>query len=61
MAYAWQARHGLTGAQYQTEFDRLVAQGYRLIDINGYSVNGIERYAAIWEQSPAGPGKRGMV
>lgn len=52
MAYPWQARHGLTAAQYQNEFDSLLAQGYRLIDINGYSVNGMVRYAAIWEQSP---------
>lgn len=52
MAYAWQARHGLTAAQYQETFDSLVFQGYRLIDVNGYSINGIDRYAAIWEQSP---------
>lgn len=52
MAYPWQARHGLTAAQYQSEFDSLLAQGYRLIDLNGYNVNGVERYAAIWEQSP---------
>jgi len=48
---AWQARHGLTSAQYQQEFDRLMGQGYRLVDVSGYSVNGQDRYAAIWEQS----------
>jgi len=45
---AWQARHGLTPAQYQTTFDQLVAQGYRLELVNGYSVAGQDRIAAIW-------------
>lgn len=45
---AWQARHGLTSAQYQATFDQLVAQGYRLELVNGYSVAGQDRFAAIW-------------
>ena len=48
---AWVARHGLTSAQYQAEFDKLVAQGYRLVDVSGYAVNGRPLYAAIWEHS----------
>jgi CubicO group peptidase (beta-lactamase class C family) len=52
MAYAWQARHGLTPSEYQTTFDLLTSQGYRLIDVSGYGVAGNERYAAVWEQSP---------
>jgi hypothetical protein len=47
-APAWQARHGLTPAQYQTTFDQLVAQGYRLELVNGHSVGGQDRIAAIW-------------
>jgi hypothetical protein len=47
-APAWQARHGLTPAQYQTTFDQLVAQGYRLELVSGYSVAGQDRIAAIW-------------
>jgi hypothetical protein len=47
---AWQARHGLTSAQYQATFDGLVAQGFRLICVSGYAENGEARYAAIWEQ-----------
>jgi hypothetical protein len=27
---AWQARHGLTSANYQNTFNQLVGQGYRL-------------------------------
>ena len=48
---AWQARHGLGAAQYQDTFNDLVAQGYRLIDVSGYVLDGEDRYAAIWEQS----------
>ena len=47
---AWQARHGLTGQQYQQTFDQLVAQGYRPICVSGYGVNGQALYAAIFEQ-----------
>jgi CubicO group peptidase (beta-lactamase class C family) len=53
-ATAWQARHGLSADQFQATFDQMAAQGYRLIDINGYSVGGVDRYAGVWEQS-AGP------
>jgi len=44
----WQARHGLTAADYQATFDQLVAQGYRLELVNGYSVASQDRFAAIW-------------
>jgi hypothetical protein len=50
---AWQARHGLTAAEYQATFDTLVAQGMRLTDVSGYAIDGEPRYAAIWEQLPA--------
>ncbi|MFK0734334.1 MAG: hypothetical protein ACFKPT_01025 [Gloeotrichia echinulata GP01] len=60
---AWVARHGLTSAQYQANFDQLVAQGYRLVDVSGYSVNGQHRYAAIWEKSdgPAWVARHGLT
>jgi CubicO group peptidase (beta-lactamase class C family) len=47
----WEARHGMTAARYQDEFDALVARGFRLVQVSGYSVAGQERYAAIWERS----------
>jgi hypothetical protein len=52
---AWQARHGMTSAQYQQAFNDLTAQGYRLIDVSGYNVAGQDRYAAIWEQRGGPP------
>ena len=53
-AQAWQARHGMTSAEYQSEFNNLTSQGYRLTYVSGYTVNNQERFAAIWEQK-AGP------
>ena len=60
---ARQARHGLTSAQYQSTFNQLVSQGYRLVDVSGYSVNGQDLYAAIWEQSsgPARQARHGLT
>jgi len=52
--HTWEARHGLTSAQYQQAFDDLVGRGYRLTHVSGYSVGGRDHYAAIWDQS-AGP------
>jgi CubicO group peptidase (beta-lactamase class C family) len=51
---AWVARHGLTGAAYQSEFDRWAAAGYRLTSVSGYEVGGSARYAAVWRKT-AGP------
>jgi CubicO group peptidase (beta-lactamase class C family) len=49
---AWEAHHGMTSADYQTRFNQLVGQGYRLVNVSGYSVGGTDRYAAIWEKAP---------
>ncbi len=44
----WQARDGLSAADYQGEFNQLVARGYRLVKVPGYPVGGQARYAGIW-------------
>ena len=51
----WLARNGLTADQYQTEFNTQAAAGYRLVFVNGYTVNGVDYYAALWDKAPAGP------
>ena len=60
---AWVARHGLTGSQYQTEFDKLKGQGYRLTQVSGYTVQGKARYAALWEKrsGPAYIARHGLT
>lgn len=53
-AQQWQARHGLTAAEYQSTFNDLFKQGYRLKCMSGYMSGGVERYAALWTKE-AGP------
>ena len=48
---AWVARHGLTSAQYQAEFNSLTPQGYKPTVVDGYTVGTMDRYAAIWEKA----------
>jgi CubicO group peptidase (beta-lactamase class C family) len=48
---AWVAQHHMTSGQYQTTFNDLAQQGYRLTDISGYAVGGTDLYAAIWEKT----------
>lgn len=48
----WRARHGVLPAEYQSEFDQNVRDGYRLVRSVGYDSGGGLRYATIWEQSP---------
>jgi len=50
---AWVARHGMTASDYQTNFNTYVAQGYRPVLVNGYTVNGTPYFAAIWDKSPS--------
>ncbi|PVF93071.1 hypothetical protein CPB86DRAFT_790513 [Serendipita vermifera] len=59
----WAARHGLTSAQYQQEFNNMTAQGYRPVVVSGYGVNGVDYYAAIWEKKsgPAWVARHGMT
>ncbi len=60
---AWVARHGMTSAEYQSNFDTFTSQGYRLIVVEGYEQGGQARYAAIWDKStgPAWVARHGMT
>lgn len=44
----WAAHHGLTAAQYQSTFNDLSKQGYRLVNVTGYVSGGSVRYADLW-------------
>ncbi len=50
----WVARHGLTAAQYQDEFDLRVPQGYRPLQVESYTDGAAIRYAVIFVKQ-AGP------
>jgi murein DD-endopeptidase MepM/ murein hydrolase activator NlpD len=44
----YQARHGLTGAQYQSEYERWYSRKLRTQAVTAYSAGGQVRYAALW-------------
>jgi len=44
----WQARYGLSASEFQTRFDQNLANGFRLVFINGYNHQNSDRYAGIW-------------
>jgi len=52
---AWVSFHGLTSDQYQQTFTQWTGQGYRLLHLSGYSINGQAQYAVIFEQSTGLP------
>lgn len=51
----WVARSNLSSVEYQNAFNVYISQGYRLVLVNGYTVEGQDRYVAIWDKSPSGP------
>ncbi|RBQ16100.1 serine hydrolase [Spongiactinospora rosea] len=46
----WQARQGLSSAEYQAQFDALRARGFRPAKINGYGTGAATQYAGIWHK-----------
>jgi CubicO group peptidase (beta-lactamase class C family) len=56
------ARHAMTPAQYQTEFDNWFSKGYRVTSLCGYTKGGQELYAAIWNKvsGPAWTARHGL-
>jgi CubicO group peptidase (beta-lactamase class C family) len=58
----WQARHALSPAEYQSTFNDLFQQGYRLKCVSGYVSGGAERYAALWikQAGPAWQARHGL-
>lgn len=51
---AWQARHRMTPAQYQTTFYQMLHHGYRLVCVSACHTGGQDLYAALW-QKVSGP------
>jgi hypothetical protein len=51
----WAARHGLSGADYQDQFDQLTTQGFAPVWVSGYGDADSARYAAIFYKSPPYP------
>ncbi|MFG2127304.1 hypothetical protein ACGFNV_05825 [Streptomyces sp. NPDC048751] len=60
---SFHAMHGLTSGQYQQRFNDLVGQGFRPVDVSGYSSGGLDLFAAIFEQrsGPAFQARHGLT
>ncbi|MDN0199884.1 hypothetical protein [Streptomyces sp. S.PNR 29] len=52
---SFHAMHGLTAGQYQQRFNDLVGQGFRPVNVSGYSSGGVDLFAAIFEQRSGAP------
>lgn len=50
----WRARHNLTSDEYQTEIDNGIADGYKVVQVSGYTDRGQTRFAAIWQLDNGG-------
>ena len=50
----WSSNHDMTGDAYQAEYDTKVSEGWRLRRVSGYSIDGVDYYASIWDLS-SGP------
>ncbi len=50
----FEAYHGRTARQHQQAFDRLSAQGFRMISLSVYGDPDDARYNAVWVQRPGG-------
>ena len=46
----YQAYHGVTAAQHQTNFNKWSSEGYRMISLSVYGDSGHPLYAAVWVQ-----------
>lgn len=59
----WQARHGLSAADYQQTFTELATQGYRLVDVDVHRAHGQPRFSGIWrlESGPAWQARHGLT
>ncbi|KAL2839829.1 hypothetical protein BJY01DRAFT_257576 [Aspergillus pseudoustus] len=49
----WVSHHRMTSSSYQAKFDKYIADGYRLRQVNGYTVGENVYFAAVWDKSPA--------
>lgn len=49
---AWMSHSGLTWEAYDDKFQEYLAEGYRVVQVNGYAIDGVDYYAAIWDKSP---------
>lgn len=58
---AWSTKFNLTKAQFQTEYDNAVGQGYCIKCLSGYAQGTEARYTALWNECPDGTAANSTV
>ncbi len=48
---AYRSHHNMSSREYQQKFDEYTDQGYRIVQVDGYEVDGRAYFAAIWEKA----------
>ena len=51
---AWAAYHGQTSSQFQTTFDQLTKQGYRLVNFSTVKTKGTVYYTSLYDKKSVG-------
>lgn len=51
---SWTSKRGMTAAVYQTTWDQLIGQGFRVLDLDAHVVSGQALYNAIWIKEQGG-------
>ncbi|MEZ4995333.1 MAG: hypothetical protein R2824_33255 [Saprospiraceae bacterium] len=51
---AWSAKHGLTAAQHQANFNSMTASGYRPVSVSVVSINGNPQYTVLYRKANIG-------
>src|SRR5882757_4478781 len=46
----WQAKHNMSPTEYQAFFNDATGKGMRPVSVSGYTTNGNEKYAALFEK-----------
>ena len=45
----YHVRHAIDGDEYQRDFDRFYFEGFRLVQVTGYSTSAGERFTMVWQ------------
>ncbi|OJJ14900.1 hypothetical protein BKI52_40815 [marine bacterium AO1-C] len=50
----WNLYYNLTSSEFSQRWNEMSGKGYRLLDQESYTINGVQRYAGVWVQNKEG-------
>lgn len=57
----WVAKVAMSTSEYQAALETFANEGFGLVLVNGYTINGSVKYVAIWDKSTNSAAKHGMT